>query len=198
MVYKCKKCRSARIEIDNTYKYHDIYTCRDCNHLGYFKIEECCRKAYRIVTIQHYNNELRALYFQCLNCFGAEKTKALNSKGFAEQIRGEFNQYRFEEWKAERQKEGNEIYEGIKNFNYKNSDYYRYQLYLLSIEWKEKRKLILERDKDTCQFCRAQPAVEVHHLHYNNLFNEPLEDLRSVCLDCHRLIHHKSRGSVNP
>lgn len=198
MSNKCKKCQSVNIELNRVYAYHDIYNCRDCNHAGNFPIEECCRKPYHIVTVHHHSYDLRPLYFQCLNCFGAEKTKPLKAKEYSEQIRAEFNQSGFEYWKTERKKENSEIYEGVKHSNYKNTKRYKYHEYLSSDKWKEKRKLVLERDKNVCQFCRLLQAVDVHHLHYNNLFNEPLEDLRGICLDCHHLIHNKRNSSVNP
>ena len=198
MIYKCKSCRSGNLKIDNTYPYHDLYNCQACHRVGYSKLEECCRNPRQIVAILRHDHNLSFLYHQCLNCGGAEKTKPLKSKEYSEQIRSEFNQWSFEEWKDLKKTEGNEIYEGIKHSNYKNSNRYKYHQYLLSDDWKEKRKLVLERDNNICQFCRILTAVDVHHLHYGNLFNEPLEDLRCVCPDCHRLIHNKSYGSVNP
>jgi nitrate/TMAO reductase-like tetraheme cytochrome c subunit len=198
LIHKCISCRSGNLKIDHTYPYHDIYNCRECHHIGYFTLEECCRNPLQIISILRHNHDHFFLYHQCLNCGGAEKTKPLKAKEYSEQIRSEFNQWSFEEWKALKKIEGNEIYDGIKYSNYKNSNRYKYHQYLLSDDWKEKRKLVMERDSNICQFCRILPAVDVHHLHYDNLFNEPLEDLRGVCLDCHRLIHHKSYGSVNP
>lgn len=194
---KCKRCKSSSVEFDISYLYHNIYICRECNHVGYFKIDGCCRKPSHIVTILRHHHDLAFLYYQCTNCFGAVKTQPLKAKEYSEQIRAEFNQWRFEEWKTERKTESNEIYEGIKQDNYKKSKRYKYHQYLLSDDWKEKRKLVMERDNNMCQFCRLLPAVDVHHLHFDNLFNEPLEDLRSVCLYCYRLIHNKSHGSVN-
>lgn len=194
----CKKCKSSNIKIDSNYPYHDIFECQDCSHTGYSAIDDCCRSPRQIVAILRHDHDLFFLYRQCLNCGGAEKTKPLKAKDYSEQIRGEFNQWRFEEWKALKKIEGNEIYEGIKHSNYKNSKRYKYHQYLLSDDWKEKRKSVLERDNNSCQFCRSQPAIDVHHLHYDNLFNEPLEDLRSACLACHHLIHNKSNSSVNP
>lgn len=149
MSYKCKKCQSGNIDIDSTYTYHDIYTCRECSHIGYFKIEECSRRPSQIVTIHHYSFDLRQLYFQCTNCLGANKNKPLKSKDYSEQIRAEFNQWGFDEWKSDRKKEANEIHEGIKQSNYLKSERYRYRQYLLSPKWKEKRRLVMQRDAST-------------------------------------------------
>lgn len=198
MNHKCTKCQIGNFKVDSTYAYHDIFECQSCSYVKSFKIEECCRNPRQIVTILRHDHDSFFLYDQCLNCGGAEKTKPLKAKDYSEQIRGEFNQWSFEDWKTLKKTEGNDIYEGIKYSNYKNSKRYKYHQYLLSDDWKEKRKLILERDQNVCQFCRLLPAVDVHHLHYDNLFNELLEDLRAVCLECHHLIHTKSNGSVNP
>jgi 5-methylcytosine-specific restriction endonuclease McrA len=68
----------------------------------------------------------------------------------------------------------------------------KYKAYLKSDKWKAKRKEVLERDDYTCQECGFR-AWQVHHLTYKNIFNEPLEDLISICGDCHRDIHNKPR-----
>lgn len=77
-----------------------------------------------------------------------------------------------------------------------------YQKYLSSAAWKAKRLRILERDGYKCLMCDAvhkgiftKEQLEVHHRHYRNLFNEPLEDLATVCPECHDAITnvHRSR-----
>ncbi|WP_379093298.1 HNH endonuclease [Pedobacter sp. UC225_65] len=178
-------------------QYHDIHSCRNCNKSWYTKINQCCRNPWQVVTI-HWKDGKSSLYNQCINCFGADKTKPLKQIEFSEQIRYPFNQERFEEWKIAKRNEANETYEGTQHSNYQNSEHYRYRQYLLSDEWKVKRKLVFERDSNTCQFCLVVPAVDVHHLHYKNKYDEPLEDLRSTCTHCHWLIHGKNSQAVNP
>ena len=63
-----------------------------------------------------------------------------------------------------------------------------YAVYLESPEWKEKRKLVMKRDRNRCQSCLADDATEVHHITYRHLFNEPLFDLVAVCRACHQSI----------
>jgi len=189
MVYNCKKCGSGNIKIDETYPYHDIYECLNCNHFGHTRIEECCRKPWLVVAIVRYDHDRFALYHQCLNCGGAEKTKHLKSKDYQEQIRGDFNHDRFEEWKAERNVESNMIYGNLRNANYKNTNAYKYHTYLQSEEWKARRILVLSRDNNLCQLCRTEPALDVHHLKYDNLYDEPLEDLQALCRACHVNLH---------
>jgi 5-methylcytosine-specific restriction endonuclease McrA len=189
MMYQCKKCGSGKIKIDETYPYHDIYECLDCKHTCYSRIEDCCREPMLVVAIVRYDHDRFALCHQCLNCGGAEKTKHLKAKDYTEQIRGDFNQSRFEEWKTKKREESNGIYEGLKHSNYKNTRVYKYLTYLQSDKWKAKRTLVLIRDHNLCQQCRIEPALDIHHLTYDNLYNEPLEDLQSLCRECHINIH---------
>ena len=53
--------------------------------------------------------------------------------------------------------------------------------------------MVLTRDENKCQKCKTKNADEVHHLTYENLFKEKLEDLISVCHDCHKKIHDEQR-----
>lgn len=58
-----------------------------------------------------------------------------------------------------------------------------------SEKWVEiKNKLFAERGK-VCERCRSTERIQVHHLHYDNLFNEQLEDLMVLCVNCHRKEH---------
>lgn len=56
--------------------------------------------------------------------------------------------------------------------------YYRY---LASPEWGAKRAAVLSRDGYTCQMCFRSRATQVHHLNYERVGDELLEDLVSVC-----------------
>lgn len=61
--------------------------------------------------------------------------------------------------------------------------------YLLSEQWKGKRRAVLKRDNHTCQGCHAAEATEVHHLSYANHGDELLFQLVSLCGPCHRKVH---------
>lgn len=67
--------------------------------------------------------------------------------------------------------------------------HYYNDVYLKSNEWKQKRENILKRDEYTCQCCN-EPAQQVHHINYNNVYKEKEKQLISVCKDCHELIHN--------
>lgn len=68
-------------------------------------------------------------------------------------------------------------------------EYYN-NVYLKSDEWKTKRENILIRDDYKCVCCEEK-ATQVHHINYNNVYNENNNLLLSVCKDCHNLIHNK-------
>lgn len=74
-------------------------------------------------------------------------------------------------------------------------DYYRY---IASREWALKKRLVSERSGDTCERCKLAPAVNVHHLSYRFLGDEPLEDLIHVCADCHAFLHGHSDHDPKP
>lgn len=188
---KCNRCKSDNISISSDSKYHDIYKCKDCNYMTTKRIDECCRISYDIISIEHRNDNLIKIYKQCMNCGGAFKTKPLSHKKFSKEIRAEFSNSKFEEWKEDRALENKYLWEFINQSNYESSDYAKYINYLSSKEWKIKRDKVFERDLYICQECKSRNAEQVHHITYNNLFDEPLVDLVSVCKDCHVEIHKK-------
>jgi hypothetical protein len=68
----------------------------------------------------------------------------------------------------------------------------KYSMYLKTPQWKEKRRLVLERDKGICQGCLRNRATQAHHLTYDHVFNEFLFELIAVCDACHRRIHPRN------
>ncbi len=61
----------------------------------------------------------------------------------------------------------------------------QYHEYLQSLSWHVKRQAALARAGHKCQRCEATKSLEVHHKHYNTLFNEAPEDLEVLCILCH-------------
>jgi hypothetical protein len=83
------------------------------------------------------------------------------------------------------------------------ADRAKYHAYLASPNWQNKRRLVMERAGNICEFqeqngwykdgpiekrCTKQ-AVHVHHLTYRHIFDEPLSDLQAVCDFHHKLSH---------
>lgn len=73
-----------------------------------------------------------------------------------------------------------------------------YEHYMRSETWEAKRAERLRLDGDHCVMCGRKnglqkdgvtPILQVHHICYSHLGNEPMEDLVSLCPGCHRKIH---------
>ena len=73
----------------------------------------------------------------------------------------------------------------------KDWDKVKYHTYIKSDEWKEKRKKTLERDDYQCQRCGTGMNLVVHHITYDRLGKEDLDDLITLCKKCHEEIHGK-------
>lgn len=67
----------------------------------------------------------------------------------------------------------------------------KYQAYLCSREWAEKREAVHKRAGRRCERCRMLPISAVHHLSYARKYKESLEDLQGICQPCHDFIHKK-------
>jgi hypothetical protein len=67
-----------------------------------------------------------------------------------------------------------------------------YQEYLLSKEWKEFRKKAFEHYGRRCSKCQTTKNLQIHHLHYDNIFNEKLEDVKVLCKK-----HHEETHGIN-
>lgn len=77
-----------------------------------------------------------------------------------------------------------------------------YEQYLNSPAWMKRRTAVMRRAQNYCERCSAknpfvagrrfgrEPAVDVHHKTYVNIFNEPLTDLIAVCRRCHAELHN--------
>lgn len=72
----------------------------------------------------------------------------------------------------------------------------KYDAYLKSPEWAERRKLVLERDDHQCKACNKRRATQVHHLSYKHVGREPLFELVAVCVPCHEQLTGMDRGLI--
>ncbi len=189
---RCLRCNSSNSVIETEHTFHDIYKCLVCNYLTPTRIEDCCKSPYQIVSIDDNNRERRRLHRQCIKCGGCvDRTRPLSFKKYAVEIESEFSHYNYEKWKTEQNNETKMLWECVKERNYDTSKYAKYSNYIQSKDWKIKRNEALTRDNNLCQVCKKKPAEEVHHITYENLFCEKLEDLLSVCKLCHNEIHEK-------
>lgn len=68
---------------------------------------------------------------------------------------------------------------------------------LLTPEWGNKRKEIIDRDNGQCQICLSQKELHVHHKTYlsNRMaWDYPSELLITLCGSCHSLFHAVERS----
>lgn len=63
-----------------------------------------------------------------------------------------------------------------------------YIKYIQSAEWFEKRDSRLRYDDSKCRTCGSRVNLEVHHITYERLGDELLEDLITLCKECHQAI----------
>lgn len=66
-----------------------------------------------------------------------------------------------------------------------------YNGYLASPEWHARRLAVLKRDHNCCRGCNAD-ASQVHHLTYERVGRELLDDLVAVCDECHEKLHARA------
>lgn len=66
---------------------------------------------------------------------------------------------------------------------------WNYEDYLTTAHWQETRKRKLMAVGHKCQRCNRYHALEVHHLTYERLGEERMEDLEVLCPICHRKAH---------
>ncbi len=67
-----------------------------------------------------------------------------------------------------------------------------YYTYLASREWALKKEAIRERSRGICERCHQAKHEQTHHLTYERLGNERLEDLLGLCKGCHEYLSAKS------
>lgn len=71
--------------------------------------------------------------------------------------------------------------------------------YYDSDEWQELRSRRLKMDAGRCVNCGSDKDLQVHHLHYDTVFNESVYDLRTLCKRCHddvTKMMRKKKGGV--
>lgn len=61
---------------------------------------------------------------------------------------------------------------------------------MASQEWKDVREQRKQIDDYKCVMCGSESNLQVHHQHYGNIGHEYMDDLITVCYECHRKIHH--------
>lgn len=68
--------------------------------------------------------------------------------------------------------------------------------YYSSSHWRTKRLERLNLDGFKCCHCRATTSLQVHHWTYD-LFEEDIEDLVTLCANCHERVHAYSQVRIS-
>ncbi len=67
--------------------------------------------------------------------------------------------------------------------------------YYQTDHWRGKSAERRRIDRHACTQCKARERLEVHHLRYELFGEDVLEDLRTLCEECHRREHAAIAGS---
>lgn len=75
--------------------------------------------------------------------------------------------------------------------------------YMKGLQWRnlKTQRMSLANHKCEVEGCGSATDLNLHHIHYENLTAEKLEDLRIVCQECHHKLHEKlgyDRGGFYP
>ena len=69
----------------------------------------------------------------------------------------------------------------------------KYAEYINSPEWRKKREERLKYDNYHCRACGSTEDLECHHVTYDHFGDEPIEDLITLCKECHSAITNSIR-----
>ena len=155
-------------------------------------IPECLHEQTQITKkfFQSDDPVIAARYHVCMQCLECGSQVGSNLSKSAIDGEGEvpaFDRDLREQW----QQKVNEAY-AQERINKQKEWRDRYDSHLKSGKWRFKRQRVLVRDNSKCQArmegCTGD-AIDIHHLTYKHLGDEPLFDLVSVCRNCHDKLH---------
>lgn len=141
-----------------------------------------CDHKNKIPTIRTHKDGSKHKYYQCSTCgVGFVKSNIDKNKIWENK-----NIINFDEvLKSEGIQRRKDKKEEIKKW---------YSEYLFTMEWETKRQAVISRD-NVCKMC-GDKGSDIHHITYERLFNEVLDDLIFLCRKCHEKIHgHKIGGN---
>ena len=85
-------------------------------------------------------------------------------------------------------------YERIRNARFLELKKMKYQDYLQTPEWKERRQKHLKSAGFRCQICNSsEQPLDVHHRTYERRGNEYYKDLIVLCRNCHSTFHESGK-----
>jgi hypothetical protein len=77
----------------------------------------------------------------------------------------------------------------------------KYHKYLQSEEWANIKLDLYDNRGKACEICANTHKLQVHHIHYDNIFNEEPDDLIILCSRCHMKEHnikrHRNKSNIH-
>lgn len=70
----------------------------------------------------------------------------------------------------------------------------KYHEYIKSAQWQQRASAMKMHTGYRCENCGKSRNLTVHHLNYDHLGDERIEDLKVLCWECHRE-EHRGRNS---
>jgi hypothetical protein len=148
---------------------------------------------------KHENTEIRfmascgQIKSQCLNCGQSTSNAISHSKFSKEEIDTlpRFDEQLRADWWNNKDLRRKEVAESFaQEAKQKLADRkLLYHDHLKSEKWKEKRRLVIQKQNNICQGCLNAEIDDIHHLSYDNLGDELLFQLIGLCRDCHKKTH---------
>lgn len=60
-----------------------------------------------------------------------------------------------------------------------------YRNYLKSQHWQQTKQKFYSENRYRCYFCNKKNKLEIHHITYENIGHEMIEDMVYLCHNCH-------------
>lgn len=133
-----------------------------------------------------------AIVLQCMDC-GSNCSNALTQKEMTKEEKDSIQPFDYElreaGWARSDAERKAERLHGINSVEKIHEDSISYHEYLKTDQWREKRRLVIQRESNLCEGCRSAPIDEVHHRTYANVGDELLFQLVGLCRPCHIKCH---------
>lgn len=68
-----------------------------------------------------------------------------------------------------------------------------YSKYIVSESWKNFTKRFYKKNKKECASCSGKTEIDIHHMTYERLGHELMEDVVALCNDCHFSFHERMK-----
>lgn len=189
----CDKCGFEGEFVIEEYGRDKIIICPDCHS---FKVSECLHGNDKL--IKYAVNGSFMVQNMCSSCFTLHGQFIKQSGLNMSEVRT-IDKEKYDKWLNEQFEKYQKRYIALRQIEQEKDKkiwFDKHNEYLNSMEWKEKRDEVLNRDGHLCQACLKRKATQVHHINYKHWGNEPLFDLISVCDSCHEAITEMDRNNL--